>query len=72
MSEPFVHTGVILHEGYDYKPSAHTATDGVVGSVRLGQLSIQSTEAQALIELADALRLAAGELERLRKEGGAS
>ena len=35
MSEPFVHTGVIPHEGHDYKPSAYTAPDGVVGSVRL-------------------------------------
>ena len=72
MSEPFVHTGVILHEGHDYKPSAYTAPDGVVGSVRLGQLSIQSTEAQALIELAEALRSAASEIERVRREGGES
>ena len=72
MSEPFFSAGVILQEGHDYRPSAYPVPDGVVGSVRLGRLSIQSTEPQALIELAEALRSAASEIERVRREGGES
>jgi hypothetical protein len=54
------------------EPVAHLGSGRVIGAVRLGCISIQSCEPEALIELAEALQVAAARMEALQGEGGAS
>ena len=74
MTAPHLHTSAVLHEGTDYCPEAHRSTfdpTRAIAAVRLGSgLTIQCSEPGPLLELADALKAAAGMLGELLAEGG--
>jgi hypothetical protein len=71
-SEACFYGSLVLRRGDAMEPVAHAGSGRVIGAVRVGDISIHSTEPEALVELAGALRVAAGRMEALRREGAAS
>jgi hypothetical protein len=73
--ESYLLVPALAHEGCDYRPGcagrlpSPTPPSAWCSSATL---TIQSTEPRALIELSEALRSAAGEIEFVHREGGES
>ena len=68
--EAMLHAGLALSRGDRMEPVAHGDPGSVIGVVRLGCVTIHSSEPEALLELAEALRVAAARMRELGRVGG--